>query len=264
MKGTQKDKRGFRVIVYQGERPTGTCYRMKRRYEEVKEAVGAGVGARCKREWRSMMVGNIIYLAGTSSAGKSSLAAVLQDVLPIPYLHVTLDAFTGMFPAAYVAVQPFGEPVPPRAYEGLVLRHETQDGRLRLDPHHSPAWERLTTGFRQCIRTLALAGNYLIVDDVLTTRPALQATLAALAGVPVAFVRVYCPPAELARREQARGDRLLGLAAWQRERIDAGMVYDLELDTSQYTPDECAQRVLQLIANPPVPSAFDRLRLALD
>lgn len=210
------------------------------------------------------MVGNIIYLTGTSSAGKSTLAAMLQDMLPVPYLHVTLDAFMGMFPSAYVAVQPFGEPVSPRAYEGLVLRHETRDGHLRLDPHHSPAWERLTTGFRQSIHTLAVAGNNLIVDDVLTTRPALHTTLAALVGIPVAFVRLYCPPAELERREQARGDRLLGLAAWQRERIDATMVYDLELDTSRHSPDECARLVLRLIANPPIPSAFDRLRLAFD
>ena len=209
-----------------------------------------------------MTVGNIIYLTGTSSAGKSSIATVLQDLLPVPYLHVTLDAFMGMFPAAYVAVQPFGEPVPPRAFEGLVLRHETRDGRLRLDPHHSPAWERLTIGFRQSLRALAVAGNNLIVDDVLTTRPGLHTTLDALAGVPVVFVRVYCPPAELERREQARGDRLLGLAAWQRERIDAAIIYDLEIDTSQHSPDECAQRIMQALANPPVPSAFDRLRQA--
>ncbi len=207
-----------------------------------------------------MLVGNTIYLNGTSSAGKSSIAAALQALLPDPYLHVGLDAFTGMFPPAYVAVQSFGQPVPPRAYAGLVLLHDIQDGRLQLDAHHGPAWERLATGFRQAIRALAVSGNNLIVDDVLTTRDTLHSTVAALTGLPVSFILVHCSLAELARRERERGDRLLGLAAWQHDRMDAGMVYDLDLDTSRCTPDYCARQIVDHLANRPVPSAFERLR----
>ena len=207
-----------------------------------------------------MPSGQIIYLNGTSSAGKSRLAAALQAVLPAPYLHVSRDTFMGMFPAAYVAVLPIGQPVPPQARAGLVLLHEFRDGRLRLEAHHGPAWERLEAGYREAIRALAAGGNNLIVDDVLTTRDALHATVAALAGIPVAFVRVHCPLPVLAQRERARGDRLPGLAAWQHERMDTEMVYDLALDTSLATPEECARRIVSLLADPPVSSALDRLR----
>ena len=207
-----------------------------------------------------MATGNIIYLNGTSSAGKSSIAAALQALLPEPYLHVGLDTFMGMFPPAFVAVQPPGEPVSPRTYAGLVLLHDMQDGRLRLDEHHGPAWVRLATGFRHAIRALAVSGNNLTVDDVLTTRDALRATVATLDGLPVAFIRVHCPLAELARRERERSDRLLGLAAWQHDRMDAGMVYDLELDTSHRTPDDCARQVVDHLAARPAPSAFEQLR----
>ena len=207
-----------------------------------------------------MAVGNVIYLNGTSSAGKSSLAAALQAVLPEPYLHVSLDRITGIFPPRFVAVQPFGVPVPSQARAGLVLLHDTQDGRLRLEAHHGPAWERLAAGFRQSIRALALTGNHLIVDDVLTRREALRACVAALAGLPVLFVKVDCPLAEVERRERERGDRLLGLARWQHERMDLGLVYDLVVDTSRQTPEECAQEVLQLVGAPPAPTALNRLR----
>jgi len=35
-----------------------------------------------------MAPGRIIYLNGTSSAGKSSIAAALQEILAEPYLHI--------------------------------------------------------------------------------------------------------------------------------------------------------------------------------
>ena len=47
----------------------------------------------------------------------------------------------------------------------------------------------------------------------------------------------------LEARERRRGDRLIGLARWQHGRMHAGMSYDLELDTSQATPAECAKLI---------------------
>ena len=42
------------------------------------------------------------------------------------------------------------------------------------------------------------------------------------------------------RREKARGDRTLGLARWQYDKVHGGMSYDLELDTSVATPEALA------------------------
>ncbi|WP_246691382.1 MULTISPECIES: hypothetical protein [unclassified Mesorhizobium] len=49
----------------------------------------------------------------------------------------------------------------------------------------------------------------------------------------------------LEAREAARADRLPGLARWQYPRVHKGMDYDLEVDTSQLTPLECARRIQQ-------------------
>ena len=45
-----------------------------------------------------MEPGKIIFLNGTSSSGKSSLARELQRRLPEPFLHLQLDAFIEMLP----------------------------------------------------------------------------------------------------------------------------------------------------------------------
>lgn len=206
--------------------------------------------------------GRIIYLNGTSSAGKTTLAQALQRRLPAPYLHASLDRFTPMFPAQYVAVIPFGQPVPPLAREGMLLRHELRDGRLILENPLGPVARRFLTGFRHSIRALASTGNNVIVDDVLQ-EPELRAEcVAILAGLPLLFVGVHCPMAIAAQRERERGDRLLGLAAWQAERVHRGALYDVEVDTSLLDPDECAERIVACIANPPTPTAFERMRQA--
>ena len=48
-----------------------------------------------------MPKGNIIFLNGTSSSGKTTLALALQEVLPEPYLHIALDQFRDGMPAKY-------------------------------------------------------------------------------------------------------------------------------------------------------------------
>ncbi|MGO4842853.1 hypothetical protein AB4144_62330, partial [Rhizobiaceae sp. 2RAB30] len=51
-------------------------------------------------------------------------------------------------------------------------------------------------------------------------------------------VGVFAPLDVLEDRERRRGDRLIGLARWQYERVHRDMVYDLEVDTGRSSPDE--------------------------
>src|SRR5919199_1570993 len=45
--------------------------------------------------------GNIVFLNGTSSAGKSSIAQALQEVMEAPYLHTGIDHFLERFPVRF-------------------------------------------------------------------------------------------------------------------------------------------------------------------
>ena len=46
--------------------------------------------------------GRIIFLNGTSSSGKSSIAKALQNLLETPFLHVSADDFLSMLPERFI------------------------------------------------------------------------------------------------------------------------------------------------------------------
>lgn len=51
------------------------------------------------------MTGRIIYLNGTSSSGKSSIALSLQQMLGEPHLRLGVDTFLGMMPIRHLTLQ---------------------------------------------------------------------------------------------------------------------------------------------------------------
>ncbi|MET1028591.1 MAG: hypothetical protein ABWY00_15595 [Dongiaceae bacterium] len=47
----------------------------------------------------------------------------------------------------------------------------------------------------------------------------------------------------LEERERLRGDRMIGLARWQYERVHLGMAYDLEVDATKASAVDCARLI---------------------
>ncbi|MES5823939.1 AAA family ATPase [Streptomyces sp. RG80] len=178
--------------------------------------------------------GLVIFLNGTSSSGKSSIAAELSAILDEPCFHLPVDAFHAMRSNATV---------PPDRL-GTVL-HRT--------------WR----GFHRAVAGMAAAGNDVVVDHVLSAEWRLRDCLSLFDPRHVVLVGVHCPPEELARRERERGDRPPGLAARQLEQVHSHGVYDVECDTSRATPRECALLIKEFLANRPTPTAFERLGAAL-
>ena len=62
------------------------------------------------------------------------------------------------------------------------------------------------------------------------------------------FVGVICPLAVTEKRETERGDRTVGTARYQFERVHAHDCYDVEVDTSVLSVEECVARILALMA----------------
>lgn len=86
------------------------------------------------------------------------------------------------------------------------------------------------------------AGFDLVVDDVwLDGEPADYAAL--LAPFRVQRVGLEAPLAVLEAREAARGDRLVGLARGQIDRVHRGVRYDLVLDLGALTPEAAAWQI---------------------
>jgi chloramphenicol 3-O phosphotransferase len=175
----------------------------------------------------------IILLNGVGSAGKSSIAKALQTIAVEPFLHVQMDAFLEMVPEAY-----HEHP------DGFIYETVHEDGKPLVVIKTGPVGERTMRGMRHAIAAMAGQGNNLIVDEVMSgCTSAEYADL--LSGFDVFMVGVFAPLDVIEARELHRGDRLIGLARWQYDRVHKDMKYDLEVDTSKATPMECANLIRQ-------------------
>ena len=177
--------------------------------------------------------GRVVLLNGAGSAGKTSIAKALQDIAADVFLHVSMDAFLDMLPAASL-----GHP------DGISFETTEDDGHPSVVISTGSAGERAFRGMRHAIAAMARQGNNLIVDDVM-----LHGQMAEyrrlLTDCTLFTVGVFAPLDVLEARERQRGDRMIGLARWQYQRVHAGMRYDLEVDTGRSPPLACATLIKQ-------------------
>jgi chloramphenicol 3-O phosphotransferase len=116
-------------------------------------------------------------------------------------------------------------------------------------------------GFHRAVAGMAAAGNTVVVDHVLSEPWRLRDCLALFPAAEVVLVGVHCPLPELERRERARADRPPGLAARQIGPVHAHSLYDIEVDSSTTTPQDCAERIKAFLPGRPKPTAFEQLKL---
>lgn len=173
----------------------------------------------------------IIFLNGTSSSGKSTLAAGLQVRLDPVFLHFSEDFFFDMLPS-----DAWGR----RDFVGL--------GTALYD------------GFARSAAAMVKAGNRLIIDTVAWNPGSMATFERALRGLDVLAVGVHCDIAVLEEREQQRGDRNAGLARTQLPTTHVAALYDVGVNTSAGSLDDCVERIVRAWHEPPVDPAFRRLR----
>jgi chloramphenicol 3-O phosphotransferase len=174
---------------------------------------------------------HIIILNGVGSVGKSSTARALQTITAEPFLHVAMDAFLEMLPPAM-----FGDP------QGLLFEKTLDQGHPSIVVTSGPVMARAMRGMRHAIAAMAAQGNNLVVDDVMLGGEAAEYR-ALLSGFNPRLVGLFAPLEVLEARELARGDRVIGLARWQYDRVHKGVAYDLEIETAASTPMENARRI---------------------
>ncbi len=174
----------------------------------------------------------VIILNGGSSSGKTTIATCLQDILPSPWLRLSVDTLIDALPKALLTSD-----------TGIEFG---SDGSVRP----GEAFRRLETAWMQGIAAMAHAGARIIVDDVFVSGVDTRKRWhTALADVAVLWVGVRCDAAVATERERVRGDRVTGMAALQAEMVHAGIEYDMEVDTSAMSPAECAQRIAQRVGD---------------
>ena len=171
----------------------------------------------------------VIVLNGTGSVGKTSAAKALQLVARAPLLHVQMDTFLEMLPPSM-----FGHP------DGYIFETVEEGGKPLVAIHGGPVLARLMNGMRHAVAAMAEQGNNLVVDDVMFGGGEAEEYRRLLGKCDLRLVGLFAPLEVLEQRERDRGDRDLGLARWQYDRVHEGVRYDLEVDTTHLTPTEVA------------------------
>lgn len=193
---------------------------------------------------------------GTSSAGKTTLARALQALLTEPWHYMALDQFRdGMAPRYRGLNAPEGSD----GARGLnVVPVQPEDGPPYTALRFGDVGQTTVLGMHRACAAVAAAGNNVIIDDVVCERSFLLDYLAVLPHDRTFFVGVLCDPAELQRRESTRPGRFPGTATGMISQCHAHGVYDVSVDTSVATPEDCARQIARHIETMP-PAAFAQL-----
>ncbi len=101
----------------------------------------------------------------------------------------------------------------------------------------------------QGLAVMASHGAFLILDEVFLAGGAGQQRLRALlGGLDVLWAGVHCDPLVAANREAGRPERVRGMAMTQAVAVHAGVVYDVEVDTTDCSAIACARRIAEAAA----------------
>ncbi len=198
-----------------------------------------------------MAYGQIVLLNGAPRSGKSSIVMAIQGSLDGDWINLGVDATKGMTPQDRqpgIGLRPGGErpdlePFIERSYLALydsIAAHSRAGLNIAADVGHHESYAGLKNVFASCLQRLS--------------------------GLPVLIVGVLCPIELILERrrdtgweDHTRSDSVPDpIIRWQRLVHDPG-IYDLEVDTSRLSPDQCSERIEQCLTSPPSPSAQERI-----
>ncbi|MBD3919507.1 chemotaxis protein [Paenibacillus sp. PR3] len=194
-----------------------------------------------------MKQGIIVLLNGTSSSGKTSISNELLTQIEIPFQHLSIDNFCNGIFHSYID---FINTTYPN-----IETNGADDGQLANQILTNP----LISLYYSTIKLFSAMGNNVVVDTVIDNDQWYNTCLELLSDHPVIFVSVKCTREELARREMLRGDRMVGLASAQYDRVYCFNEYDLELNTEIMRSSECANEILNFIRSNNESTAFKKL-----
>lgn len=184
-----------------------------------------------------------MFLNGTSSAGKTSISMELINQKEILFHHLSIDDFFHNFNDLINNKFPDLKPV--KELDDVVI------GQIMFDP--------IISMYYATIKLFLEYGLNVIVDTVIENDKWFNDYLDVLIDYPTLFVGVICSKEELTRREQLRGDRMIGLANSQFDKVYCFNEYDLEVNTEELDPTECAEKILNFIKSDQDYSAFKKL-----
>lgn len=173
------------------------------------------------------MPGYVVILNGAPRAGKSSIAAAVQERLDGVWLNIGVDVARAM--------------TPPSLQPGVGLRpgEESHPAAPHVPVLYAALYESIAAHSRLGLNVVVDVGHY----DAAILADALHR----LDGLPVLLVGVRCPLAVVLERRRTAGAERYATGEEPARRWDEAVhgirAYDLELDTSVLSPEECASAI---------------------
>lgn len=203
--------------------------------------------------------GQIVVLNGAPRSGKSSIVEAIQDAFDGVWMNLGVDVF-----CRYVT--------PPHLRPGIGLRPgggERPDVEAEIPALYASLYDAVAAHSRHGLNVVVDVGHH---DAYSRPLHVLRDSARRLHGLPVLFVGVRCPIEEIMRRRDAGQPGREGHYAvsapggavpapvmrWQEE-VHIPGIYDLDVDTSEMTPEQCAEVIRHRLGRRPEPSAFRRL-----
>ena len=199
--------------------------------------------------------GQIVILNGAPRSGKSSIVTVIQETFDGPWMNLGVDTFVRHV-------------TPMRYRPGIGLRPGEQGHALEplIPTFFAGMYESIAAHSRLGLNVVVDVGHHDANPEILVD------SARRLVGLPVLFVGVRCPIEVIMERRNAgqagrEGEYATGSSAepipppvrlWQCAVHSPG-IYDLEVDTSLLSPEECAEVIRRRLEDGPAPSAFQHL-----
>jgi chloramphenicol 3-O phosphotransferase len=195
--------------------------------------------------------GKIIILNGPPRSGKSSLAKEIQETFEGVWMNIGVDSFMKMTPSNY---QP-----------GIGLRPggERPDLEPLIKIMYQAMYQTIAAHSRLGLNIVVDVGHH---DGYSVPLEILPMCARILSGFPVWFIGIKCPLETIMERRIAtwkkgytdEGDIPKPVLLWQ-HLVHIPGIYDLEVDTSLFSPKQGAELIRARLEKGPPPTAFQIL-----
>jgi chloramphenicol 3-O phosphotransferase len=187
--------------------------------------------------------GEIVVLNGAPRSGKSSIARTVQETLPGTWINLGVDVYMSA--------------TPPKLQPGIGLRPGGE--RPDLEPDialmYRALYDSIAVHARNGLNVVTDIGHH---DRYSEPRGVLPDAARRLDGLRAFLIGVRCPVDVIMQRRGNAGEPVPDpIQRWQDAVHDPG-IYDLEVDTSQLSPENCAAAIRARMDEGP-PSAFAQL-----
>jgi chloramphenicol 3-O phosphotransferase len=186
--------------------------------------------------------GMVIILNGPSSVGKSSIMKAFQTKEKTPWLSIGIDNFfVGVLPPKF-----YLEDTPEHRLVMHGIASEDAKGKLFTLTVGSEG-QKVIKGMHRSIAAYAQTGNNVIVDYIQYDNTWITDLQKSLNGIKVVWVGVTASLDSIQQREKKRGTSPEGHARSHYNTVHQRITYDLMLDTDSLTPEQSAEKIIDLI-----------------